>query len=203
VRPGRGLDEADLDPDPIVQFMRWMQDALDAGLRMPNEMTLATADRSGRVSARMVLLRGVDERGFRFFTNYQSRKARQLADNPRAALVFFWAALERQINVEGEVERVVAAESDDYWVTRPPGSRLGAWVSHQSEVIAGRGELDGALAEVAERYGGGDIPRPPFWGGYRVVPDMIEFWQGRPNRLHDRLSYRRARGAWVIERLAP
>ncbi|MGH2734462.1 MAG: pyridoxamine 5'-phosphate oxidase [Actinomycetota bacterium] len=199
-----GLDESDLDPDPFVQFGRWMSDALEAGLRMPNEMTLATADDDCRPSARIVLLKGVDERGFTFFTNFNSRKGRQMAGNPQAALVFYWAELERQVNVTGPVERVSSGESEAYWVTRPPGSRRAAWASNQSEVIQNRAELEARVAEIERRWPDDDIPLPPHWGGFRLAPETIEFWQGRPNRLHDRLVYRRVPDVgWLIERLAP
>lgn len=199
-----GLDEADVDPDPLVQFQSWMQQALDAGIHLPNAMTLATADVDGRPSARMVLLKSFDDNGFSFFTNYQSRKARELADNPRAALVFYWPALERQVCVTGAVERASLEESDAYWATRPVGSRLGAWASRQSEVIASREVLEASLKAVIERYPGGDVPRPSHWGGFRLTPDSIEFWQGRADRLHDRLRYTRAPTlGWMIERLSP
>jgi pyridoxamine 5'-phosphate oxidase len=198
-----GLAEGDLDPDPLVQFGRWFDAAVAAGLAEPNAMTLATATPDGRPSARMVLLKGVEAGGFTFYTNYGSRKGDELAANPLAALVFWWGELERQVRVEGRVERTGRDESAAYFRSRPPGARLGAWASEQSRVIAGRAALDRRLAEASERFAGGDVPPPPFWGGYRVAPEVVEFWQGRPDRLHDRLRYRRAGGGWLVERLAP
>jgi pyridoxamine 5'-phosphate oxidase len=199
-----GLAEADVDPDPVVQFGRWFDDARSAGLVEPSAMTLATATAAGVPSARMVLLRGVDRRGFVFYTNYESRKAAELAANPQAALVFWWGELQRQVRVEGRVERTSREQSAAYFRTRPPGSRLSAWASPQSRVIPGREVLDRRVAEVAAGHPGGDVPLPPFWGGYRLVHQVVELWQGRPNRLHDRLRYTRAAGGgWRIERLAP
>ncbi len=199
------LSEASVDPDPIVQFRRWFDEAEAAGLPEPNAMTLATATADGRPSARVVLLKGVDARGFAFYTNYASRKGRELAANPRAALVFHWAELERQVRVEGRVERLSEQESAAYFRSRPLGARLGAWVSPQSEVIAGREVLETRLAELAARFADGDVPLPPWWGGFRLVPELVELWQGRPDRLHDRLRYRRggSGGGWRLERLAP
>jgi pyridoxamine 5'-phosphate oxidase len=200
----RGLAEGDVDPDPVVQFGRWLGDAQAAGLVEPTATTLATATADGRPSARMVLLRGVDQRGFVFYTNYESRKAAELAANPRAALVFWWGELQRQVRVEGRVEKTSQEESAAYFATRPLGSRLSAWASPQSQVIPGRAVLDRRVAELAAAYPGGDVPLPPFWGGYRLVHEVVELWRGRPNRLHDRLRYTRAEGGgWRVERLAP
>ncbi len=198
------LAEEDVSPDPIRQFLVWFEDAADGGVAESNAMALATASPDGRPSVRMVLLRGVDARGFAFFTNYESRKARELEANPQAALVFFWHGLERQVRVEGRVERVSCEESDRYFQSRPAGARIGAWCSPQSEVIASREVLERAYREFETLYEGGNVPRPANWGGYRLLPESIEFWQGRPNRLHDRLRYTRLPlGDWRIERLAP
>jgi pyridoxamine 5'-phosphate oxidase len=176
---------------------RWYRDAVDAGLVQPDAMQLATV-----ASARTVLLKGIDERGFTFFTNYESRKGAELAADPRCGLVLLWKPLERQVTVTGTAERVPAAESDEYFATRPRGSQLSTWVSQQSRVVGSRAELEGALAAVEARYAD-EVPRPPYWGGYLVRPDTVELWKGRRNRLHDRLRYRRDGGGWVIERLAP
>jgi pyridoxamine 5'-phosphate oxidase len=198
-----GLREQDCDPSPIRQFSIWFQEALAANLPDTNAMTLATCPPNGRPSARIVLLKGCDDRGFTFFTNYLSRKGQEIAANPFASLVLFWPEIERQIRIEGKVEKVTAKESDEYHRTRPRGSQLGAWCSEQSEVVAGRDVLEARLRDLERRFGDGEVPRPPHWGGYRLEPDMIEFWQGRPNRLHDRIRYRLVNGAWIMERLSP
>ncbi len=199
-----GLSESDLAADPIAQFRRWFDGAVQAGVPEPNAMVLATADATGRPSARTVLLKGVDTRGFVFFTNYDSRKGRELAANPRAALVFFWPELERQVRVEGSVSRVSTEESDEYYRSRPRGSQLSAWASEQSRAVMGRDALETRLRRLEDEYEGCDVPRPAFWGGYRVEPEAIEFWQGRENRLHDRLLYRcSGDGGWSMERLQP
>ena len=191
-----GLSEGDVDPDPIVQFLAWHADA-----GRPAEVALATATADGAPSARMVLLKGVDDRGFAVYTNFGSAKAADLIANPRAALLFHWLP-DRQVRVRGPVSRVANDEADAYWRSRPRGSQLGAWASRQSEVIAGRSVLEARLAEVAARFPG-DVPRPPFWGGFRVAPETVEFWHHRDDRLHDRLRYRRDGAGWVVERLSP
>lgn len=200
----QGLNEAEADPNPLTQFQHWFSQALEAKLHEPNAMTLATATRSGIPSARIVLLKGVDDRGFVFYTNYDSRKGQELTDNPHACLVFLWADLERQVRIEGTVTKISESESDAYFQSRPMGSRLGAWASEQSQVVTGRSVLEQRLAALKEQYEHQDIPRPSHWGGFRVIPHGIEFWQGRPNRLHDRLYYRLlAEGTWQRDRLSP
>lgn len=199
----KGLRRRDLDPDPVAQFLKWLGEARAAHPDDFTSMVLATADRSGRPSARVVLLKGCDARGFVFFTHYESRKGRELAENPRAALVFYWPEFDRQVRVEGTVERTAPEESDAYFQTRPLGARIGACVSRQSEPIASREELERAVQEAAERFGDGPVPCPDSWGGYRVLPDEVEIWQGRENRLHDRFRYRREPEGWKIERLSP
>ena len=197
-----GLSESDADRDPMRQFERWFEDALQAGLPLPNAMTLATVSRDGAPAARVVLLKGIERGGFVFYTNYRSIKARELERLPQACLVFMWSQLERQVRITGAVEKVDAADSDEYFVTRPVGSRLSAWASEQSEKVPSRAVLEKAMAEAKARFGDSP-PRPPHWGGYRVAPREIEFWQGRADRLHDRLLYTQSAGKWKIERLAP
>jgi pyridoxamine 5'-phosphate oxidase len=198
-----GLKEPDSDPNPIEQFRRWFGEALAADLHEPNAMTLATATPDGRPSARIVLLKGFNEHGFVFYTNYGGRKSSELEANPHCALVFYWGELERQVRVEGQVRRVPDEESDAYFEVRPRGSQLGAWASRQSRPIEDRDTLEERLREVEAEYEGRKVPRPTFWGGYRVEPETIEFWQGREDRLHDRLLYSRVGAAWKLERLQP
>lgn len=199
-----GLKESDLDSNPFNQFDKWFQQALAAGLPEPNAMTLATATLDGKPSARIVLLKGFDERGFVFFTNYESQKGRELLANPQAALVCYWIELERQVRISGRVSRVSAEESKEYFQSRPLGSQLGAWASQQSEVVDGRKTLEDRLEQLTREYQTKPVPLPPYWGGYRVAPETIEFWQGRPNRLHDRLRYTfQTNHHWLIERLSP
>lgn len=204
---GRGaLDEAGVVADPVEQFRVWFDEARAAKVAEPNAMTLATVDAAGAPSARVVLLKSFDERGFAFYTNYDSRKGKELAANPRAALCFFWQPLERQVRVEGTVERVGRAESEAYFSGRPRLAQIGAWVSQQSATITSRAELERIEAALKSRFGDGPVPLPEFWGGFRVVPHAIEFWQGRPSRLHDRLLYSRSgsgSGPWTLQRLSP
>jgi pyridoxamine 5'-phosphate oxidase len=197
------MDESSVDPDPIKQFDRWFDEVLSAGQPDPEAMTLSTTTGQGAVSARVVLLRDFDQRGFVFFTNYQSRKAREIAVHPRVALTFFWFSHDRQVRIEGAVEKITRQESEEYFQTRPRGSQLGAWASPQSDEISSRNALEEAMAETEKRFNNLPVPCPPFWGGYRVKPEKIEFWQGRENRLHDRILYILRDGAWKISRLAP
>ncbi|MBX9243957.1 pyridoxamine 5'-phosphate oxidase [Actinotalea ferrariae] len=198
------LLEADLAPDPFTQFQRWFDEAVEAGLTEPNAMVLATAAPDGTPSARTVLLKGFDERGFVLFTNHGSRKGREMLANPRASLTFPWFEMDRQVVVCGDVEQVEREVAAEYFASRPHGSRIGAWASEQSSVVPDRATLDERFAELSRRWPEGtDVPLPPHWGGFRVVPGTVELWQGRASRLHDRLRYRRDGGAWVVERLAP
>lgn len=200
----RGLNEWEAHPNPVEQFKVWFEQAIAAQLPEPNAMTIATARPDGRPSARLVLLKDYDERGFVFYTNYESNKGQQLLKNPWAAIVFWWAELERQVRIEGPVEKVSAEEADAYFESRPKGSQLGAWTSNQSQVIPSREVLEQRLQQLQEKYENQQVPRPPHWGGFRVIPAEIEFWQGRPSRLHDRLLYRRGDdGSWTIQRLSP
>ena len=198
-----GLAEADVAADPVVQFRAWFRDALAADLHEPNAMTLATTTLDGRPSARVVLLKGYDERGFVFYTNYEGRKAVEIEANPTCSLLFYWGELERQVRIEGRASRLAGEESDAYFANRPRGSQLGAWASEQSRPVENKSVLKERVRALEDEYEGRGIPRPPFWGGYMVEPHTIEFWQGRENRLHDRLVYRREDGAWRIERLQP
>jgi pyridoxamine 5'-phosphate oxidase len=197
------LSESDMDPDPVKQFRIWFEEARSSGISEPNAMTLGTADKSGNVSCRTVLLKAYDDRGFVFFTNYGSRKARQIAENPRASLLFPWVALARQVEIAGAVEKISTAESLAYFMSRPFGSRLGAWVSDQSSVVSSRQILLAKFDELKRKFGNGEVPKPEGWGGYRVVPESLEFWQGGQDRIHDRLLYKRSGDVWTISRLAP
>lgn len=198
------LDETDVSHDPIVQFARWFAEAEEVQAHDANAMTLATATSQGAPSARIVLLKAFDQRGFVFFTDYRSRKSAELEANPQAALVLYWSELERSVRITGTVEKTSQEDSDRYFRSRPIGSRLGAWASHQSRVIPGRHMLESDLKEVEQRFADGDVPLPPYWGGWRVLPESLEFWQGRESRLHDRIRYQRNRSReWKIERLSP
>lgn len=198
------LKESDLDPDPFKQFDRWFAQAREAQPILPEAMTVATAGQDSVVSARVCLLKDVDRRGFVFYTNYDSRKGRQIHENPWVSLCFFWPALERQVRVEGVAVKTTEEESEAYFATRPRGSQLGAWASNQSQVIMGRGDIEGKVADMDATYRDRPVPRPPHWGGYRVIPTFVEFWQGREDRLHDRFVYRlRDAKDWIIERLSP
>ena len=197
------LNESEVQKDPMQQFAIWMEQALKAEIAEPNAMNLSTVNAAGEPSGRIVLLRGFDTRGFPFFTNYNSQKGQEVAQNPRAALTFFWPELERQIRISGTVAKTSAAESDQYYQSRPRGSRLGAWASPQSEVLPDRSALEALLSSVEEKFTEESVPRPASWGGYILQPVSIEFWQGRASRLHDRLRYRKSGEAWVLERLAP
>lgn len=198
------LDESQVSKSPILQFEQWFKDAVDAQVSSPNAMVLSTASKEGVPSARIMLLRNFDENGFVFYTNYHSKKADHLTDNPFAALTFFWAELERQVRIEGIVKKQDDRESDEYFAQRPEGSKLGAWSSQQSHVIANRAELDQKYADIQQHFSGKEIPRPAFWGGYTLKPTLFEFWQGRPSRMHDRIIYKaRENQQWKIERLSP
>jgi len=202
--PEQQLETPDLHRDPVRQFDVWFKQALAANLPEPTAMTLATASRDGTPSARIVLLKGYDDRGFTFFTNYESAKGKELLENPRAALVFFWPELKHQIRISGTVSKVAREESETYFRLRPIGSRIGAWASRQSQVLRNREELDQRVAELTRQYEGKDVPLPPHWGGYRLAPETFEFWQGRESRLHDRFRYQRvSEREWKIERLSP
>jgi len=201
--PDRELREDDVTADPIEQLQRWIEDARDSGVRDWDAMVVATADGDGSPSARVVLLRGVDERGLRFYSSYDSAKGRDLTANPRAALVLHWRELGRQVRITGPVARLTPEESTEYWLSRPPASRLSAWASRQSETVPDRATLEAAVDEVRARFGEDDVPLPPFWGGFLVEPDEVELWQHRDDRLHDRIRYRRGADGWIRERLQP
>ena len=198
----RELSESDVNPDPILQFEAWFSEALDSEINEPNAMALATVDAHGKPSCRIVLLKGFDAEGFVFFTNYLSRKGSDISQNPQAAITFFWHGLERQVRIEGKVEKIPEQDSDLYFELRPEGSKIGAWTSPQSQPISKRELLDNQR-EFEQKYNGITVPRPPYWGGYIIVPEMIEFWQGRPSRLHDRIVYQKKGNNWTIQRIAP
>jgi pyridoxamine 5'-phosphate oxidase len=198
-----GLDLPDLEPEPVAMFQRWLAATVDAGLHEPNAMVVSSVSAQGRPSSRIVLLKAVDERGFVFYTNYESRKGHELDADPSCALLFPWHDLQRQVRVEGAAERVSREESEAYFASRPRGSQLGAWASPQSDEVSSRDELDRHYDEVEERFADIDVPLPPQWGGFRVVPETVEFWQGRKGRMHDRLAYRRTADGWEVVRLAP
>ncbi|MBC7571139.1 MAG: pyridoxamine 5'-phosphate oxidase [Spirosoma sp.] len=198
-----GLDLTDVLPDPMAQFRRWFDAALGAGVPEPNAMHLSTVNADGRPDGRIVLIKDVSDAGFVFYTNYESRKGQELLGQPFAALTFFWPELERQIRIEGRVEKVSDAESDAYYASRPRGSQIGAWVSQQSRIITNRAVLETRQRDLEAQFADQSVPRPPYWGGFRLVPDALEFWQGRPSRLHDRIHYRREENSWVLERLSP
>jgi pyridoxamine 5'-phosphate oxidase len=199
----RKLDESNVNSNPIGQFSEWMQEAIDADLLDVNAMTLATADKNGVPSARIVLLKSIDKKGLVFFTNYESNKGKDLAENPKASVVFFWKELERQVRVTGTVEKILKKESEEYFKSRPYESQISAWASNQSSEVKSRKELEEKFAELKNKYPVKKVPLPDFWGGYRINPDRFEFWQGRPNRLHDRIAYIKEKGRWKIVRLAP
>lgn len=197
------LSEGDVELNPFMQFTRWWREALGAEILEVNAMTLATANAAGKPSARIVLLKGYDDKGFVFFTNYQSRKGQEITQNDQATLLFFWKELERQVRIEGRIEKISDQENDEYFHSRPEGSRIGAWSSPQSKVIKDRTVIEENVRNYTEKFSGGSIPRPEHWGGYRVIPELIEFWQGRPSRLHDRILYTSDQENWIIQRLAP
>ena len=197
------LDESNVSSNPFGQFSEWMREAIDAEILDPNAMTLATADKNGVPSARIVLLKSIDEKGLVFYTNYESKKGKELAENPKASVVFFWKELERQLRIVGAVERISKKESKEYFLTRPYESQIGALVSKQSSEIKNRKSLEEKFEEIKNKYPENKVPLPEFWGGFRIVPDRFEFWQGRPNRLHDRIAYLKEKGKWKIVRLSP
>ena len=199
----RKLDESNVSSNPFGQFSEWMREAIDADILDPNAMTLATADKSGVPSARIVLLKSIDEKGLVFYTNYESKKAKDLLENPRASVVLFWKELERQIRVIGTVEKISQKESEEYFTTRPYESQIGAWASKQSSELKGRESLEKKFVEIKSKYPEGKVPLPDFWGGFRIIPEQFEFWQGRPSRLHDRIAYFKEKVKWKIVRLAP